>query len=87
MPRVEIIPAGWETSKEKAHGDGTPTVNLCRACGANFQEGDKIDEVAPAGMPEFDGGTIGSIDVDHPPFEDQDYKCGMCDEPLTNEDN
>ena len=67
MPRVEIIPAGWDQSKEKARGDGAPTVDLCRSCALELTEGEPV----PQWLEEiFPDATIGSTDVAHPPYEE-----------------
>lgn len=69
--RIEIIPAGWEQSREKARGDGSPTVDLCNDCSKGWEEGNKLPEDALGGV--WKGATIGSTDVAHPPFTDYEY--------------
>ena len=85
MPRVEIIPAGWETSKDKADGNGTPTIDVCKACSENFVEGEPLKDAAPASG--YDDATIGSTDVDHPSFVEDVYHCELCDDKLTDDDD
>jgi hypothetical protein len=96
MPRIEIIPAGWEESKERAQGDGSPTIDICEICYDNNFAGcegelfhpevgvdpelDKIDK-------QFPGARIGSIDVEHPSFEDESYHCEICGTNLSEDDD
>lgn len=86
MPRIEIIPENWETSTEKAQGDGSPTVDICKKCwnSNDINEGDPVDENFPSS--EFNNGTIGSTEVDNPSYEDGEYTCECCNEILTSED-
>lgn len=86
MPRVEIIPDGWD---EKKRGDGTPTVDLCRSCALELVEGepvpDWLDEI-------YFEATIGSTDVAHPSYEDKlededSSVCEHCGVELVETDN
>jgi hypothetical protein len=82
MPRVEYIPDDFDFES----GDGSPTVDLCSGCAGTFglEEGARIEDFI------LDlSGEIGSTDVDHPSYDDpfEDYTCGACGEPLTEEDN
>jgi hypothetical protein len=87
MPRIEIIPAGWEDSKEKANGDGTPTVDLCKGCARGLAEFDDIKEMGDKMSKQYPGATLGSVDVEHPEYEDDVYLCEDCGHELTNRDN
>ena len=94
MPRIEIIPAGWENSKEKAAGDGTPTEDVCMNCFnyfhmngiTKFSSKGSVSAVNFFGRPYKFGDTIGEIDVEHPPYEDDDCQCAICGETLTDND-
>jgi hypothetical protein len=88
MPRIEIIPVNWESSTEKANGDGTPTIDLCRSCAGGIIEGDEIADVDDGLAIRFPKAVIGSINVDHPPFSfDGDvYTCDLCDAKLEESD-
>ena len=82
--RIEIIPKDWETSEEKARGDGTPAIDLCRICSFGFVEVHPL--ISPELRLRFPGSLIGSVDVEHPPYTDDNYKCDLCDEPLDEKD-
>lgn len=83
MPRIEIIPADWDKSPEKARGDGTPTIDICQNCLAFFEEG----EVSPLYLQKHPKSAVGSTDVEHPPYEDDSYACHCCGDTLTNQAN
>jgi hypothetical protein len=85
MPRIELIPNGWEHSKEKERGDGSPTVDVCAPCGVDFVEGEK----PPAELKSYQDATVGETECAHPPFEEQSppYKCECCGEELFGVDN
>lgn len=85
MPRIEIIPKNWIGSREQLAGDGTPTEDVCKSCAIGIDTGDDIQESFPASIAQE--GVIGSVDVDHPSYEDDDYTCAVCDEKLTGDDN
>ena len=96
MPRVEIIPKDWETSKEKAQGDGTPTIDVCTDCHLAFFSGCETDPLEPEGgacdeladlIKQFPGSTIGSTEVEHPTFGGEGYPCEICTTALTEEDD
>lgn len=84
MPRIEVIPADWEHSQEKARGDGTPTVDVCRSCGLDLIEGESspqwLDNIYPDSI-------VGSTDVDHPSYSHGEEFCQGCGVPLTAQDN
>jgi hypothetical protein len=78
MPRIELIPEDFDENS----GDGSPTIDVCREHADVFVEGEKW---------EWEGGdnsdcVIGSTDVDHPPYEDDEYLCAVCGQQLTNDD-
>lgn len=93
MPRIELIPADWETSKEMAEGDGSPTIDVCRKCAKMFTEGEPLAAEAFNDLSEMNGVhveedmMVGSTDVDHPPYSEEDYDCDCCADGLTDEDN
>jgi len=90
MPRIEIIPLGWETSKDKSRGDGTPTIDVCEICSIVFMEDVTLDEcerlLENPGKSDFPGAMVGSVLVSHPPYDDGHYHCEYCDEELTEDD-
>ncbi len=88
MPRIEIVPAGWEDSSEKRNGEGTPTEDVCRDCAHGFEEGELLTDTDASmadGYPP--GSTIGSVDVLHPPFAECGYQCSVCGAALSDEDD
>lgn len=95
MPRIEIIPADWENSREKKMGDGSPTVDVCWSCKEEFVDGQPLDEdtlesLADVGRRIFpNGSVVGSTEVEHPPYEDSpdDMLCECCGDVLTGQDN
>ena len=88
MPRIEIIPAGWEESREKARGDGSPTEDVCASCASEFTEGEPLDQGCPDKLTrQYPGATIGSTDVEHPDFEGEGYHCALCNCELGEDDN
>jgi hypothetical protein len=81
MPRIEVVPWNWDNSAEARNGDGTPTIDVCKGCAGDFEEGEQLD------LGEWRGATTGSTEVEHPPYSDGDYECGSCGKSLTNRDN
>jgi len=78
--RIEIIPDNWVKSPESRRGDGTPTIDVCNECAYFFKEG----QASPLYLQErYPGSAVGSTDVDHPPYEDDDYACDYCGDTLT----
>lgn len=75
MPRIEIIP------DKPLNGDASPTIDVCMSCmeASEIEQGyctsvyDYFDrhDVVPRGK-------IGSVDVDHPPYNSDDYNCLIC---------
>lgn len=53
--------------------DGTADLDYCRRChpGVLAEAADKV----------------ASADVEHPPYEDEDYECAWCEKRLVEEDN
>jgi hypothetical protein len=89
MPRIEIIPVGWETSPERARGDGTPTIDVCALCAERIQ----ADAIAHVGDIDHvlegfdDADRIGETAVAHPGFDGEGYRCEICNNPLTAADD
>ncbi len=92
MPRMAIV--GVDPESEKALGDyceksgnGASTFDLCKACA---KEHEKTGELPPDCTP-YNGEPEGKYelegDVEHPPFEDEEYLCECCSKWLTEEDN
>lgn len=87
MPRIEIIPV----EGVRPH-DGSPTVDLCRTCAKGLTEGESLTESDLAafrvnGIPFKPGAKYGSVDVAHPPYEDEFIDCDACGSELTQCDN
>ncbi len=69
MPRIEQL-ANYDASS----GDGSPTIDVCRACAVEFKEGQS---------------GVGAVDVDHPSYADPEfpYECDECGRQLTRRDD
>lgn len=82
MPRIEIIPIPHKA------GDATPSVDCCEGCKGRFREGDTsisaevIQNVLDQGF-NADEFSIGSIGVEHPPYDTEYAECVLCGELLT----
>jgi hypothetical protein len=87
MPRIELIPSDFDEST----GNGTPTMDVCKNCLVThgLEEGEEFP---------FDRSNepcttmVGSIDVEHPPYEDMasygdPYHCNLCGTKLEETDN
>jgi hypothetical protein len=79
MPRIELIPE--ELDLRSADGS-TPTIDVCAEHAEIFIEGENWEWEGD------DNGDciIGSTDVDHPPYEDDEYLCAVCQKQLSNKD-
>lgn len=87
MPRVEIIPQDWEGSKEQQNGDGSPTVDVCKSCHNDFTEGEELSDTSISELKQFrQGDMVGSTEVEHPPYDDDDYRCACCGRRLKEKD-
>lgn len=92
MPRIEIVPDGWEESAEAKSGDGTPTIDVCKACAEAWfpEEGIPVPHYLQHQYPKA---VLGSVDVEHPNYADgfgpergDYYACDCCGDTLTNDD-
>ena len=83
MPRIELIPADWDTES----GDGTPTIDVCRACSHEFQEGFEVPESLCDSSDYDDTYIVGECDVEHPPYDDCEYDCEVCGNQLKGRDD
>jgi hypothetical protein len=89
MPRVENVGPNVDEWHDKADGEGSSTFDVCKRCAGHL----KLDphafdkELAPFGVrePEGDEGRAGELD--HPDYDDEDYKCGVCERRLTGADD
>ena len=79
MPRIEYIPDDFDEST----GDGSPTIDVCRVCKRDFVPGERIEETI---FTDFMG-VIGSVEVEHPPYEECDYECESCGGQLSEIDD
>ena len=84
MPRIENL--GPNVDEYCKTGNGSSTHDICAECAKDFEEPAHHEKLQPYnGDPQ---GTIGwAGDVWHPPYSEEDYKCAICDAPLTDEDN
>jgi hypothetical protein len=95
MPRIEIVPKDWDASSAKACGDGTPTIDVCHRCAPLFHEGDQINLAFMALAVESGmtlnhlpkGAMIGSTDVEHPVYTEDQYTCATCEHELGWDDH
>ena len=81
MPRIELIPEDFDETS----GDGSPTIDVCLDCADAEFDQYEADDVYPS--KEHGLCTIGSTDVAHPPYEECDYNCELCGDPLTEKDD
>ena len=77
MPRIEYT----HPERRSNAVDGSHTFDVCKSCLSHFEEGEQ--------MPEFtcEEGVVSVTDVEHPPFEDDLYRCAVCSEFLDSKDN
>ena len=94
MPRIEIVPYTFCELPQQAQDDGTPTIDVCAGCVGRFEEGEDFpeldlyygeklgDNLGDLSLPSC---TIGSTDVEHPPYDDLpgSYECLVCGERLS----
>ncbi len=60
-------------------------VDFCRASAPSQEE--ELDMFNNLGDVPNDAGNCFSYDEEHPPYEETDYKCADCGEPLEAADN
>jgi len=73
-------------------GDGGPTIDLCGPCGDETRRGFATDPSYCLGEVKVNGMTCTEVvvtgtDVEHPSYEDDEYRCALCGEVLTDEDD
>lgn len=83
MPRVENRGANVEQWCQRT-GNGSSTHDLCRYCADDLDSLQLLPRYH-TDEPLGDEGWGGNIE--HPPYEDDDYICFICDTTLTEEDN
>lgn len=68
-------------------GDGGPTIDVCMRCNVRHQ----LDVGVRLPKFQYDGIEINyaettGIEVEHPPYADDDYRCDLCGQKLTDAD-
>lgn len=102
MPRIEIIPKDYNPNSgdgsptidvcktcAKAFEDGgfVPTVGDVEAAGFHTSvETKAVRKNVDKLRRQYSDAAIGSVDVDHPPYEEDDYRCECCGKPLGDSD-
>ena len=95
MPRIanegNNVDIWWEEC-----GEGTSTHDICEGCWEEFYQ-EPFSEMKGAdnrykGLDTYNGDPMGDSSHDcgpesHPDYGDEDYECGICGEPLTDDDN
>ena len=93
MPRMEIEPADESTEVAfklwQKKGDGSTTFDVCQTC-ADEVDGLSLRDISDKLKPK-NGEPSGSYcltgEVEHPPYEDEEYFCEICGQKLRQEDN
>lgn len=85
MPRIEVIPSPLH------HDDATPSIDCCKSCAGRL-DGRSVPQriiydVAKQGFSKAESFRFGSMDVEHPPYDNEYIECTMCGEKLTNVDD
>lgn len=60
-------------------------IDFCQDCFPS--ESNALDEYGDVGDGPDERGNCFGYDEDHPPYENEDYKCAECHKELTEEDN
>lgn len=80
-----LVPEDWANTQEAKNGDGTPTIDVCVNCKEIFyEEGHQFHLILANGHSRA---VVGSMDVEHPPYEMEDYGCDLCGATLKRKDN
>ena len=82
MPRLENSGTAVNDFCERT-GEGSSTFDLCKGCAAYYRG----NTTAGAGLKLYhQGEPNGTLegDVEHPDYDDLDYKCEICDHLLTD---
>ena len=85
MPRIEIIAEKPDNVSLAAWRDSaSPTVDVCQKCAHLFSdEGALLPEELQKKYPDA---VLGSLDVEHPPYDDLAYRCVICNRQLSEDD-
>lgn len=89
MPRIENLGdnvSAWHDAP--GNGNGSSTWDVCRHCAdeLEYEPHTFDDKLVPYNDdPPGDAGRGGNCE--HPPYEDGDYTCAVCNEPLIEEDD
>jgi hypothetical protein len=87
MPRVYNIGKSVDAFCEKT-GNGSSSWDLCQDCAHDLKNDPHIfdAELIPYnGDPNGEDGREG--DMEHPSYSECDYKCEVCKQPLTEDDD
>jgi len=82
MPRLENAGVVVDRFYQKT-GSGTSTFDLCLDC-ANKYKGSALVSLPLAPYHKNEPAGILEGEVDHPNYDDCDYKCDLCGKLLTN---
>ena len=87
MPRIENIGKNVSDWCEES-GEGSSTIDICNGCAAHLESDPHVyDGILSTykGDPQGeDGWEAGCV---HPDYEDENYICEICFEPLTRDDD
>lgn len=75
MSRIELIPEDYFPGV-----DGSPTVDVCRECENEFEEGEVQNLTHPFGS------IVSEKNIPHPPYHEDEYECAVCGEELGEAD-
>lgn len=91
MPRIENS-GDNVTDWCNTTGNGSSTHDVCKSCYSKLANKGKDAAARLAkGLYLYNGDPVGSDgwvgDIDHPPYEEEDYSCSSCGKKLTARDN
>ena len=87
MPRVENLGPELDAFCRET-GNGSSTYDVCAECAEELRDDPHChnDKLKPFnGDPQGSEGWGG--DVEHPPYDELDYTCVICNKPLTDEED
>lgn len=87
MPRIENLGSNVSAWCNRT-GNGSSTHDVCVRCYGRVEANPHAFD---AQLDRYNGDPLGTEgwggDVAHPPYEDEDYTCAVCDRPLGERDN
>jgi hypothetical protein len=90
MPRSHVCTHGYDDKDFEHDGDCEHPIDVCRDCARDW------DEVAETVADRLgldvkyvsrNIAAEGGFEADHPPYDEEEYTCDVCGEPLTGEDD